>query len=141
MSRSIFSNNFSESLANLATAPSADRATVATLTDTVSTLSSQIANAQAKLVSSLLTNQKLLELLSGSEQRTSGGAEGASTGAKKRSLDGPSDSPGPEPYQKCYQEIYHGRLSENSQDQMITNKFGFYLFPCFVDLFSLRFCL
>ena len=80
LSTSTFSNDFSESLANLATATSADRATVATLTDTVATLSAQLADAQAKLVSSLLDNQKLLKQLSNRGQRTSGGAEGATKG-------------------------------------------------------------
>ena len=82
ISGSILSNDLSESLTKLATATYADRAMVATLTDTVSTLSAQIADTQANLVSSLLVNQKLLKLLSGSEQRTSGGAEGANNGVK-----------------------------------------------------------
>ena len=80
LSASTFSNDFSESLANLATATSADRATVATLSDTVATLSAQLADAQAKLVSSLLDNQKLLKQLSNRGQRTYGGAGGANKG-------------------------------------------------------------
>ena len=46
-----------EALASLATATAADRATVDTLTDTISQLSSELASAQAKLISSLLDNQ------------------------------------------------------------------------------------
>ena len=84
LSASTFSNDFSESLANLATATSADRATVATLSDTVATLSAQLADAQAKLVSSLLDNQKLLKQLSNRGQRTSGGAGGANKGDAKK---------------------------------------------------------
>ena len=50
-----------EALANLATATVADRATVATLTDTIAHISSELASAQATLISSLLDNQKLLK--------------------------------------------------------------------------------
>ena len=53
-----------DALANLVTATAADRATVATLTDTISQLSSELASAQAKLISSLLDNQRLLKRLS-----------------------------------------------------------------------------
>ena len=45
-----------DTLANLATATTADRATVATLTDTIAQLSSELALTQAKLISSLLDN-------------------------------------------------------------------------------------
>ena len=50
-----------DALTNLATATSADRATVATLTDTIAQLSLELALAQAKLISSLLDNQRLLK--------------------------------------------------------------------------------
>ena len=53
-----------EDLANLATTTAADRATVATLTDTIAHLSLELASAQAKLILSLLDNQKLLKRLS-----------------------------------------------------------------------------
>ena len=53
-----------DALANLATATAADRATVATLTDTIAQLSSESASAQAKLISSLLDNQRILKRLS-----------------------------------------------------------------------------
>ena len=43
-------------LANLATATADERATVATLTDTIAQLSSELTSAQAKLISSLLDN-------------------------------------------------------------------------------------
>ena len=45
-----------EALANLATATAVDRATVATLTNTISQLSLEHASAQSKLISSLLDN-------------------------------------------------------------------------------------
>ena len=53
-----------DALANLATATATDRATVATLTDTIAQLSSELASAQAKLISLLLNNQRLLKRLS-----------------------------------------------------------------------------
>ena len=53
-----------DTLANLATATAADRATVATLTDTIAQLSLELASAQAKLISLLLDNQRLLKRLS-----------------------------------------------------------------------------
>ena len=53
-----------DALANLATATAADRATVATLTDTIAQISSELASAQAKLISSLLDNQRLQKRLS-----------------------------------------------------------------------------
>ena len=53
-----------DALTNLATATSEDRATVATLTDTIAQLLSELALAQAKLISSLLDNQRLLKSLS-----------------------------------------------------------------------------
>ena len=70
-------------LANLATATAADRATVATLTDTIDQLSSELASAQAKLISSLLDNQQLLKifLVRGGRWNTSGGvADGKTSG-------------------------------------------------------------
>ena len=77
-------NETVEALANLATATAADRATVATLTDTIAQLSSELASAQAKLISSLLDNQKLLSRLSnkGGPRNPSGGepSGGASIG-------------------------------------------------------------
>ena len=53
-------NQTAEVLANLATATAADRATVTTLTDTIAKISPELASAQAKLVSSLIENKKLL---------------------------------------------------------------------------------
>ena len=53
-----------DALANLATATAADRATVATLTDTIAQLLLELASAQAKLILSLLDNQRLLKKLS-----------------------------------------------------------------------------
>ena len=70
-------------LANLATATAADRATVATLTDTIAQLSSELASAQAKLISSLLDNQRLLKRLSdrgGSRNTSGGGTDGKTSG-------------------------------------------------------------
>ena len=46
-----------DALTNLATATAADRAMVATLTDTITHLSSELTSAQAKLIPSLLDNQ------------------------------------------------------------------------------------
>ena len=51
-----------DTLTNLATATAADRATVATLTDTIAQLLSELASAQAKLISFLLDNQRLLKI-------------------------------------------------------------------------------
>ena len=64
-----------DALANLVTATAADRAIVATLTDTIAQLSSERASAQAKLILSLLDNQRLLKRLSdqGGIWNTSGG--------------------------------------------------------------------
>ena len=64
-----------DALANLKTATAADRAMVATLTDTIAQLSSELASAQAKLILSLLDNQRLLKSLSdkGGSWSTSGG--------------------------------------------------------------------
>ena len=56
--------NTVDALANLATATAEDRATVATLTDTIVQLLSELASAQAKLIPSLLDNQRLLKRLS-----------------------------------------------------------------------------
>ena len=72
-----------EALANLATATAVDRVTVATLTDTITQLSSKLASAQAKLILSLLDNQKLLKRLSergGNWNTSMGGAEGKTSG-------------------------------------------------------------
>ena len=81
-----------EALANLATATAADRATVATLTDTISQLSSELASAQAKLISSLLDNQKLLKRLSERGRTPSGGgADGKISGGGTAT--GPWDGP------------------------------------------------
>ena len=76
MSGSVFSNKLSESLANLATTTSADRATVVTLTDTMAKLSAELAAVQLELVSSLLEKQKILKLVSDRCQRTSRGGGG-----------------------------------------------------------------
>ena len=64
-----------DALAKLATATAVDRATVDTFTDTIAQLSSELASAQAKLISSLLDNQRLLKRLSdkGGSWNTSGG--------------------------------------------------------------------
>ena len=75
-----FSGNLSDSLANLATATSADRATVATLTDTVAKLSAELASAQTKLISALMENQRLLKLVGGRNSRTSGGGGAQTSG-------------------------------------------------------------
>ena len=82
-----------DALANLLTAMVADRATVETLTDTISQLSSELASAQAKLISSLLDNQRLLKRLSerGGSLNTSGGvADRKNSGV---SASGPWDGP------------------------------------------------
>ena len=64
-----------DALDNIATATAADRAIVATLTDTIFQLSSELTSAQAKLISSLLDNQSLLKRHSerGGSWNTSGG--------------------------------------------------------------------
>ena len=83
-----------DALANLATATAADRATGATLTDTIAQLSSELASAQAKLISLLLYNQRLLERLSdrgGSGNTSRGGTDvKTSGGGAARPWDGPS---------------------------------------------------
>ena len=83
-----------DALANLATATAADRATVATLTDTIAQLSSELASAQAKLISSLLDNHRLLKRLSdrGGSGNTSGGGTDRKTsgGGAAGPWDGPS---------------------------------------------------
>ena len=84
------STELSESIANLATATAADRATVATLTDTVAKLSAELASAQAKLISVLLENQKLLKLVSGRGSRTSGGESKTSGGEAQGPWSGPT---------------------------------------------------
>ena len=68
-----FLGDLSDSLANLATATLADRATVATLTDTIAKISSEIASAQSKLITALMENQRLLKMVGGQSQRTPGG--------------------------------------------------------------------
>ena len=64
-----------DALTNLATVTAADRATVATLTDKIDQLSSELASSQAKLISSLLDNQRPLKRLleRGESWNTSGG--------------------------------------------------------------------
>ena len=83
-----------DSLTNLATTTAADRSTVATLTDTIAQLLSELASAQAKLISSLLDNQRLLKRLSekGGSWNTSGGVtdQNTSGGGAARPWDGPS---------------------------------------------------
>ena len=82
-----------DALANLVTATAADRATVATLTDTIAQLSSELASAQAKLISSLLDNQRLLKRHSdkGGIWNTSGGVTDRKTSGG--GADGPWDGP------------------------------------------------
>ena len=77
---SAFSGKLSDSLANLATATSADRATVATLTDTVAKLSAELASAQTKLISALMENQRLIKLVGGRSGRTPGGGAPPTSG-------------------------------------------------------------
>ena len=83
-----------DAFANIATATSADRATVATLTDAIAQLSSELASAQAKLISSLLDNRRLLRRLSekGGSWNTSGGVADVKTsgGGAAGPWDGPS---------------------------------------------------
>ena len=52
-----------DALTNIVTATAVDRATVATLTDTIAQLSSELASDQAKLILSLSDNQRLLKIL------------------------------------------------------------------------------
>ena len=67
---------------------------MATLTDTIAQLSSELASAQAKLISSLLDNQRLLKRLSdrGGSRNTSGGGTDGNTsgGGAAGPWDGPS---------------------------------------------------
>ena len=82
-----------DALANLATAKAADRATVDTLTDTIAQLLSELASAQAKLISSLLDNQRLLKGLSdkwGSWNTSGGVTDGKTSGGDAA---GPWDGP------------------------------------------------
>ena len=83
-----------DALANLATTTAVDMATVATLTDTIAQISSVLASAQAKFISSLLDNQRLLKRLSekGGIWNTSGGVEDGknSGGGVAVPWDGPS---------------------------------------------------
>ena len=82
-----------DALANLATVTAADKAMVATLTDTIAQLSSELASAQAKLISSLLDNQRLIKRLSnkGGSWNTSGGVTYGKTSGGGAS--GPWDGP------------------------------------------------
>ena len=83
-----------DALANIETATAEDRSTVATLTDTIAQLLSELALAQAKLISSLLDNQRLLKRLSdkGGSCNTSGGVTYGKTsgGGAAGPWDGPS---------------------------------------------------
>ena len=82
-----------DALTNLETATAVDRATVATLPDTITQLSSEWASAQAKLISSLLDNQRLLKWLSdkgGSWNTSGGGTDGKTSGGGAA---GPWDGP------------------------------------------------
>ena len=82
-----------DALANLVTAAAADRDPVATLTDTIAQLSSELASAQAQLISSLLDNQRLLKRLSnpgGSGNTSGGGTDGKTSGG---GVAGPWDGP------------------------------------------------
>ena len=82
-----------DALYNLATATAADRATVATITDTIAQLLLELASAQAKLISSLLENQQILKRLleRGGSWNTSGGvADGNTSGG---GATGPWDGP------------------------------------------------
>ena len=72
-----------DALANLATAMEADRATVENQTETIAQLFSELVSAQAKLISSLLDNQRLLKILSergGSWNTSRGMADGKTSG-------------------------------------------------------------
>ena len=80
-------------LFNLATATAGDRARVATLTDTIDQISSELASTQAKLISSLLYNHRFLKRLSerGGSWNTSGCvADGKTSGGGAA---GPWDGP------------------------------------------------
>ena len=83
-----------DAFANLETATAADRATVATLTDNIAQLLSELASAQAKLISSLLDNHRLLKRLSekGGSWNTFGGVIDGNTsgGGAAGPWDGPS---------------------------------------------------
>ena len=82
-----------DALANLATATSADRATVTTIIDTIAQLLSELVSAQAKIISFLLDNQQLLKRLSergGSWNTSEGVADGNTSGG---GATGPRDGP------------------------------------------------
>ena len=82
-----------DALANLWTATAADRATVASLTDTIAQLLSELASAQAKFISSLLDKQRLLKRLSekdGSWNTSRGVTDGKTFGGGAA---GPWDGP------------------------------------------------
>ena len=80
-------------LANLATATASDRVTVATLTDTIARLFYKLASTQAKLISSLMDNKKLLKRLAdlNGGRSTSGDGTANTTwgGAGNEPWDGP----------------------------------------------------
>ena len=82
-----------DALANIAMATAADRATVATIIDTIAQLLSELALAQAKLISSLLDNPQLLKRLSerGGIWNTSGGVEDGKN--SRNGATGPWDGP------------------------------------------------
>ena len=63
---------------------------MSTLTNTVAKLSAELATAQAKLISVLLENQKLLKLVSGRGSRTSGGESKTSGGESQGPWSGPA---------------------------------------------------
>ena len=82
-----------DALANPGTATAADRATVANLTDTIAQLLSELASSQAKFISSLLDNQRLLKRLSeksGSWNTSGGVTDGKTSGGGAA---GPWDGP------------------------------------------------
>ena len=70
------SDALSDSLANLATATSADRAAVASLTDKIAKLTSELAATQAKLVTALMENAELIKRLSNKGRGGGGGGNG-----------------------------------------------------------------
>ena len=65
-----------KTLANLATATSTDRVAVASLTDTVARLSSELAATQSKLVTALMDNAALTKRRSGRGRAGGGGTPG-----------------------------------------------------------------
>ena len=82
-----------DALANLATATAVDRATLETLTDTIAQLLPELALAQAKVIPSLIDNQRLFKRLServGSWNTSGGVADGKTSGSGAA---GPWDGP------------------------------------------------